>query len=106
MSDIAKKLRNTLTSSDRARQTLNEAADEIERLRGLYEREHAYGHTQTQLLEATEARLAEAVEVVQDCHDVLHRLTAIIPGNDQALVETTAAMARARDFLAKMETKP
>lgn len=33
MSDIVERLHNTLTGSDGARQTLNEAADEIERLR-------------------------------------------------------------------------
>lgn len=82
-----------------------EAAAEIERLRA--ERDEAIREVSRlgRELGTTQARLAEAIEVVRDCHDVLHRLTAIIPSNDQALVETTAAMARARDFLAKLEVR-
>lgn len=50
-----------------------------------------------------EALLREASEVMRNMHEVMHRLTAIIPGNDKALTETTDAMAAARDFLAKLK---
>ena len=99
MTNIVERLRNTLTGSDGARQTLNEAADEIERLRGLYEREHAYGHAQTQLLESAEARLAEAVELLKP-----FALYGSFGGEDCYNVRVRSQDARAaRAFVAKLE---
>ena len=88
MSDIVERLRNTITGSDGARQTLNEAADEIERLR-------ASLYVETVESAGLIARLAEAVEVVRSCR------ATYVENDDASALERI--IDRIDTFLAKME---
>lgn len=56
--------------------------------------------------EAKGCTCAEAANVIErlreslrDCHHVLHKLMAIVPGNDMAVDEMTKVMAKARAAL-------
>jgi hypothetical protein len=77
MSDIVERLRNYSSENFgaglQAEDWMDEAADEIERLRGL----------------------------MRDCHHVLHKLMAIVPGNDAAVDEMAKVMKKARAALRK-----
>ena len=98
MTDIVERLRNTLTGSDGARQTLNEAAVEIERLRGENEVTAADLHAWMKLKAAAEACLAEAVEVLRTIVGTLD-----CPTGGQHVADMRSASAAARAFLAKLE---
>jgi len=80
MGDIVERLREQPTMSSfanigdmvgRLNHEREEAADEIERLR----------------------------EALRDCHHVLHKLMAIVPGNDAAVDEMAKVMKKARATL-------
>jgi len=80
MGDIVERLREQPTMSSfanigdmvgRLNHEREEAADEIERLR----------------------------EALRDCHHVLHKLMAIVPGNDAAVDEMAKVMKKARAAL-------
>ena len=77
MSDIAEWLRREVPHCDDPNNyeewdlRMLEAVDEIERLR----------------------------EALHDCHHVLHKLMAIVPGNDAAVDEMAKVMAKARAAL-------
>ena len=75
MTDIVERLRSPANvfyeyAADKGAM-LREAADEIERLR----------------------------EALRDCHHVLHKLMAIVPGNDAAVDEMAKVMKKARAAL-------
>ncbi|MEY4932313.1 MAG: hypothetical protein RLZZ403_633 [Pseudomonadota bacterium] len=85
-----------------------EARDEIVRLRTLYEREHAYGYTQTQLLSAAEAerdRLRDVV-VAADAMRVGIREAGVKrePKLYVAVMAFDAARAALRSALSKGDT--
>jgi hypothetical protein len=57
-------------------------------------------HEAAAALRSAAAREAALVEALEKAHDHMHRLCAIIPGNDSAYKENTDLMAEIRKALA------